>query len=205
MNWLNTTAICLTYTAAIAYGQSPCPSVLDTTKQPISAARGMGPTPGSQKAGHSAGFPVRLSAMVKPILTPDGTAQVQFKITNVGRVSIRLPVAVDGKEHNPSLLTLYLSVPGGQFPVDHLPSAELYAGANNLQTFCRLAPGKTLRVHASTRFRPTAGYHTFTAHAEFLQVIGGTPRSLSFADSKIVHTVFEDGLLPLSDAGHRKK
>ena len=196
-------AICLTYTAAIAYGQSSCPSVLDTTKQPIPPAMGMGPTPGSQRAGHSAGFPVRLSAMVKPILQSGGTAQVEFKITNVGRVSIRLPVSVDGKEHDPSLLTLYLSVPGGQFPVDHFTSAELYAESHNLPTFCRLAPGKTLRVHASTRFRPTAGYHAFTAHAEFIEVIGGAPRSLGFADSKIIHTVFQDKL-PLSDAGHTK-
>ena len=191
MNWLNMTAICLSCTAAIAYGQSFCPSVLDATKQPISAARGVGPTPGSQKAGHSAGFPVRLSAMVKPFLTSAGTAPVEFEITNVGRETIRLPVALDGNEHDPYVLTLYLSVPGGQFPVDHFTSAELYAESHNLPTFCRLAPGKTLRVHASTRFRPAEGYHAFTAHAEFIEVIGGTPRSLGFADSKIIHAVFQ--------------
>ena len=93
------------------------------------------------------------------------------------------------------MLTLYLSVPGGQFPVDHFTSAELYAESHNLPTFCRLAPGKTLRVHASTRFRPTEGYHAFTAHAEFIEVIGGTPRSLGFADSKIIHTAFQVLLL----------
>ena len=111
-------------------------------------------------------------------------------IPNVWRGTIRLPVALDGKDHDPYVLMLYLSVPGGQFPVDHLPSAQLYAESHNLQSFCRLAPGKTLRVDASTRFRPRAGHHAFTAHAEFLQVIGGTPRSLGFADSKIIPTVF---------------
>ena len=150
-----------------------------------------GPTPGSDLPGHSAGFPVRLDlALGTGNLEADGTKLIDFVITNTGGKPIKLPVSIDGKIPQTQVLTLYLTVAGGSFPADHLTSAELYGGSEDSQTVCLLAPGKAMRVHASTQFRLTPGSHSFTAHAELVKLVGGAPQLLGTADSVSFHKVF---------------
>jgi hypothetical protein len=172
-------------------GQSHCQCAIDATRQPVSAARGLGPTPGSDLPGHSVGFPVRLDLMLGTgKLEADGTELIDFVLTNIGGKPIKLPVSIDWNIPRTHVLTLYLTVVGGSFPVDHLTSAELFGGSGNSQTFFQLAPGKAMRVHASTRFRLTPGTHSFTAHAELVKLVGGTSELPGTADSISVHKMF---------------
>ena len=177
--------------SATLSGESHCQSTIDATHQPVSASRGLGPTPGSDLPGHSAGFPVRLDlALGTGNLEADGTKLIDFVITNTGGKPIKFPVSIDWKIPQTQVLTLYLTVAGGSFPADHLTSAELYGGSEDSQTVCLLAPGKAMRVHASTQFRLTPGSHSFTAHAELVKLVGGAPQLLGTADSVSFHKVF---------------
>jgi hypothetical protein len=193
MNSWKVIVVCLGLYCAIAnlYGESHCQSAIDATRQPISAPRGLGPAPRSDLPGHSAGFPVRLDLVLGTgLLEADGTKLIDFVITNIGGKPIKLPVSIDWNVQKTHVFTLYLTVPGGSFPVDHLTSAELFGGGGSSQTFCLLAPGKAMRVHASTRFRLTPGTHSFTAHAELVKLVGGTAELLGTADSISVHKLF---------------
>jgi hypothetical protein len=177
--------------SATLSGESHCPSAIDAIHQPVSATRGLGPTPGSDLPGHSADFPIRLDlALGSGKLEADGTKLIDFVITNIGEKTIKLPVSIDWNVAQTHVLTLYLTVVRGSFPVDHLTSAELYGGSENSQTFCLLGPGKAMRVHASTQFRLTPGRHSFTAHAELVKLVGGASKLLGTADSISIHKVF---------------
>jgi hypothetical protein len=172
-------------------GESHCRSTIDATRQPVPPSVGVGPSPGSNLPGHSAGFPVRLDLVVGTgKLEGDGTKLIDFVISNIGDEPIKLPVSVDQNMPHTHVLTLYLTVVGGSLPVDHITSAEIYGENGNSQTFCLLAPGKAMRVHASTRFRLTPGTHSFTAHAELLKLVGGGAELLGTAESMNVQKVF---------------
>jgi len=182
-------------------GESHCQFTIDATGQPVppvvhvvpmlSTARGMGPFPGSALPGHSTDFPVRLNLMVGTgKLEGDGTKLIDFVITNIGDEPIKLPVSVDQNMPHTHVLTLYLTVVGGSLTVDDITSAEIYGESGTSQTFCLLAPGKAMRVHASTRFRLTPGTHSFTAHAELLKLVGGGSELLGTAESSSVQKVF---------------
>jgi len=193
MNSWKVIVICLGLHCSIAnlYGESHCQSAIDATRQPVSAPRGLGPTPRSDLPGHSAGFPVRLDLVLGTgMMEADGTKLIDFVITNIGGKPIKLPVSIDWNAQKTRVLTLYLTAAGGSFPVDHLTSAELFGGSGSSQTSCLLAPGKAMRVHASTRFRLTPGTHSFTAHAELVELVGGTSELLGTADSINVHKVY---------------
>jgi hypothetical protein len=193
MNRWKATVTCLSLYCVLARlsGQSHCQCTVDATRQPVSATRGMGPTPGSDLPGHSARFPVRLDLLLGTgKLEADGTQLIDFVLTNIGGKPIKLPASIDWNMPKTHVLTLYLTVGRESFPVDHLTSAELFGGSGNSQTFCLLAPGKTMRVHASTRFRLTPGIHLFTAHAELVKSVGGASDFPETADSISVHKVF---------------
>lgn len=114
----------------------------------------MGPFPGSGLPGNSAGFPVRLDLVVGTgKLERDGTNLIDFVFTNIGDEPIKLPVSVDQNIPHPThVLTLYITM-GGRFAVSSITGAEAYGESGNSQTFCLLARGNAMRVHASTRFR----------------------------------------------------
>jgi hypothetical protein len=164
---------------------------IDATRQPVPPSRGMGPFPGSNHPGHSAGFPVVLDLVIGTRkLGEDSTGLIDFVITNLGEKAIRLPVSADQNIPHTRVLTLYLSGVGGNGPVDHITSAEIYGDDGYSRTFCLLAPGKAMRVHASTRFRLTPGRHSLTAHAELIKLVGGTSELLGTAESVRVQKMF---------------
>jgi hypothetical protein len=172
-------------------GESHCQFTLDATRQPVPPSRGMGPFPGSALPGHSAGFPVRLDLVVGTgKLEGDGTKMIDFVITNIGDEPIKLPVSVNQDIPHPThVLTLYITI-GGRFAVPPITSAEVYGESGNSQTFCLLARGNAMRVHASTRFRMTPGTHSLTAHAELLTSVEGRSELLGTAESISVLKLF---------------
>ncbi len=160
-------------------GESYRQLTIDATRQPVPASRGMGPFPGSSLPGHSAGFPVVLDLVIGTgKLGEDGRGLIDFVITNIGDRPIRLPVSVGQNIPYTHVLTLYLTLVSGGGPVDHTTSAEIYGDNGDSQSFCLLAPGKAVRVHASTRFRLTPGRHSLTAYAELLELVGGSSKLL---------------------------
>ena len=167
---------------------------IDATHQPVPASRGMGPLPGSNHPGHSAGFPIVLDLVIGTAqLGEGGRGFVDFVITNVGHEPITLPVSVENTVENTpptQVLTLYISVADGGGPVDLTTSAELYGDSADPETFRLLARGKTMRVHASTRFRLPPGPHLLTAHAELLRQVGGTSKLVGTAESVGVQKLF---------------
>jgi predicted alpha-1,6-mannanase (GH76 family) len=148
---------------------------IDATKQ-FAPPRGRGPFPGSALPGHSTGFPIRLDLIATGKREPDGTSLIDFMITNIGAEPIKLPLSLDGNISSPrTILALYFTsdaieyghLVGGAPILPFQPiSAELYAQSGDLKSFDSLAPGKTLRVHASTVFELKPGRHSLTAHAE---------------------------------------
>lgn len=69
---------------------------IDATRQPGPPARARGPFPGSSSPGHSVNLPIRLELLFRTgDLRPDGTALVDFVITNVGPKPIILPSSPD--------------------------------------------------------------------------------------------------------------
>jgi hypothetical protein len=92
--------------------------------------------PRFRSSGPFSRFPVRLDLVLGTgKLEADGTKLIDFVITNIGAKPITLPVSIDWNIPTTHVLTLYLTVVGGSFPVDHLTSAELFGGSGNSQTF----------------------------------------------------------------------
>ncbi len=114
-------------------------------------------------------------------------------ITNIGNKPLKLPVSTDQNIPHTHVLTLYLTVVSGGGPVNHITSAEIYGDNGKSHTFCLLAAGKAMRVHASTRFRMTPGRHSFTGHAELLELVGGRSELLGTAESIRVQKLFTPG------------
>ena len=165
---------------------------VDARRQPVPPSRGMGPFPASNYPGHSLGFPVVLKLVIATgKLEKNGTGLVDFVITNVGNKAIRLPASADQNIPHTQVLTLYISGARGNGPVDLITSAEMYGDDKDHQTFCFLAPGRAMRVHASTRFRLTPGRHSLTAHAELLKLVGGTSQRLGTAESGSIQKIFK--------------
>jgi hypothetical protein len=98
--------------------------------------------------------------------------------------AIAVPSSVNQNlEHRTSILTLWLSsdgikdlyfrdiTTGRLFSESVGTSAELYGDSGDSQTFTKLAPGGSMRVHASSRVSWKTGRHAITAHAELIRVI----------------------------------
>lgn len=174
---------------------------IDATSQPSAPPRGRGPFPGPIAPGHSAGLPIRLDLLIQTgALRSDGTVLVDFLITNVGTEPISLPASIDQNiGQQTSVLTLWLTSDGlrGQFVKDQqtgavfkaevvVTSAELYGRSGNSQSFNVLAPGTSMRVHASSRVQLNPGSHSFTAHAEVRRISKGNSELVGIADSEAV-------------------
>lgn len=184
----------------ILAGESRYELTIDATRQPSPPSRGRGPFPGSALPGHALGFPVRLDLVVASgKLESNGTALIDFIVTNIGAEPIRLPFSVDQNISHTHILTLYLTSDaidderfsnGGRMLAIQPTSAELYGQSGDPETFYLLAPSKAIRVHASTRFELKPGTHTFTAHAELLSLSEGRSEALGTAESVTVEKKF---------------
>jgi hypothetical protein len=202
MNRLKLFVMCfgLFSSVMILAGESRYELTIDATSQPSPPPRGRGPFPGFALPGHSVGFPVRLDLVVATgKLEPNGTALIDFTITNIGAEQIRLPFSVDRNISHTEILTLYLTsdaIVEGHFSNGERmfaiqpTSAELYGQNGNPQTFYSLAPSKAIRVHASTRFELKPGAHSLTAHAELLKLSHGGSEPLGTAESITVEKEF---------------
>ena len=162
---------------------------IDATNQPSPPPRGRGPFPGSATPGHSPGLPVRLELVVPTgDLRSDRTTVIDFIITNIGTESIKLPFSIQQgnllptppeTEYKADVMTLWLTsdaivdryakdvTSGRLFKVDIVgTSANLYGRSDNPESFCVLAPNKSLRVHAHLGVQLKPGNDSLTAHAE---------------------------------------
>jgi len=141
--------------------------------------RGRGPSPGSALPG----LPIKVALLIPSNeIHTDGKLLVDFVVTNLGMEAIVVPTSVNQNlEHQTSILTLWLSSDGIKeayfrdlrtrrlFKNEGVgTSAELYANRDDPQTFTRLAPGKTLVVHADSRVGWKTGRHAIIAHAELV-------------------------------------
>lgn len=178
--------------------------------------RGKGPFPGSNKAGHSAWFPIRLEVEVRDgRLRQDRSVLIDFILTNIGSSPISLPSSVDSNVsyHKAAILTLWVTSDviepaylNGQQIYLTPTSADLYMESNSPDTLVTLAPNESMRVHASSPTRFRAGAQTITGHAELLKMIErvlpsgeteGYTERLGTADSEPI-----EKLLLLSDDPH---
>jgi len=184
-------------------------AVLDATWQRANAPRGRGPFPGSDStsARHSADFPILLEVRFPAgALRKDGTALVDFVLTNIGTATVCLPSELE-RPHiadDVSVLTLWLTSDAIVKPyaidvVTHKPfrieavgtSADLYGDAEHHGTCAVLKPRERLLVHALSRVHLKAGVHDIRSHAElthaeYVPGRGWGSKSLGWADSASV-------------------
>jgi hypothetical protein len=182
---------------------------VDATRQPAPPPRASGPFPGSLTPGHSTNLPIRLELLFRTgDLRPDGTALVDFVITNVGPKPIILPFSPD-QNIAPTVqrvvLTLWLTsraikdqffrdIASGRLVKFEIvgTSAELYGSNDVPQSFHELAPNESMQVHepmqvhASSRVQLDQGMNSFTGHAELVQVLNGTSKLIGAADSAVI-------------------
>ena len=120
-------------------------------------------------------------------LQPDGTALVDFVITNMGDKDdvILLPSSIkEGDGPSSYVLTLWLTsdavkeeyfkdaASGRPVKVEIVSSsAQLYGRSNDPHSFLSLAANQSMKVHASSRVQLHPGTHTATAHAELLHLV----------------------------------
>ena len=219
--------IALSCLGAVVVGSAQDQLTVDATGQLSPPARGRGPFPGSATPGHSTGLPIRLDLLVPTgeltvlvptgELTPQGTALIDFRITNIGSEPITLPISIrqgsllpkpPNTEYTMDWLTLwftsdaitdeYLDLKGLDGQIHRLKtespatSAELYGRSNDPHSFLQVAPNQSVKVHASSRVQLQPGTHTATAHAELLHILVRNSSSSSelvgTADSEAVTT-----------------
>ena len=175
---------------------------IDASTQPSGPPRGRGPFPGSTSPGHSAHLPVRLELRISNApLQPDGTALVDFVITNIGTETISLPSSLKDNGAWSDILTLWFTsdaIKDGYFKdcasgqlvkVEILPtSAELYGRRSDPHSFILIAPNQSVKVHASSRAELQPGTHTATAHAELVRDYAISSELVDTADSETVTT-----------------
>jgi hypothetical protein len=182
-------------------------AIIDATGQRVNAPRGRGPLPGSAAGGHSADFPVRLTAQFpQPELRADGTVLVDFILTNIGTTTIRLPIGVEAPATNGprSVMILWLTSDGlvEHYAIDRFTherfkiaavgtSAELLGDPTNPATFAALKPDERLLVHASSRVQLKAGTHAIASHAQLVLASDGRSEILGWADSATLTARFK--------------
>ena len=191
------------FLCAVLVGTAQNQFTIDATRLPETPPRGRGPFPGSATPGHSANLPIRVDLLFPTgALRPDGTTLVDFVITNVGTEPIMLPSAVNqnfARTIRTVVLTLWLTSDATKdrhfrdVKSGHLvkiesvgTSAQLYGRSDDPQSFQELAPNEKMRVHASSRVQLNSGTHSFTGHAELLQVLNGTSERIGTADAEVV-------------------
>jgi hypothetical protein len=175
---------------------------VDAIKQPAGPPRGRGPFPGYISAADSVGLPITLELVVPTgELSSEGTMLVDFRITNVSPVPIRLPSS--GRHANGiepySLLTLWLTSDAiiKQYLKDEQSgrlveigvvgtSADLYDDGGDADGFAVLPPSASILVHASSRVQLNPGSYSMMGHAELLQISKGASQLMWTADSETV-------------------
>ena len=166
-------------------------ATIDATRGITTARRGMGPFPNRGLSHHSSSFPVRLDLLIPSgQLRQDDTSLFDFVLTNVSSHSIRLPLSVDARSKHTHVLTLYITSADGRLRGDIPPCAELFGQADNPATFMHLLPGRSVVVHASSRFVIPIGHHSLVGHVEYLALSNGTSTVVGSADSKKVDKKF---------------
>ena len=193
----------LLFLCAVLVGTAQNQFTIDATKLPETPPRGRGPFAGSATPGHSANLPIRVDLLFPTgTLRSDGTTLVDFLITNVGNEPIMLPSSVNqnfSRTVRTIVLTLWLTSDAikDQYFRDtksgHLvkiesvgTSAQLYGRSDDPQSFRELAPNESMRVRASSRVQLNSGLHSFTGHAELLQVLNGTSELIGTAEAEVV-------------------
>ncbi len=172
--------------------------VIDATRQRARPQRGRGPFPGSESPGHSVGLPIKLQLLVPvSVLRPDGTEAVDFLIKNIGSDPIKLPSSVLLTNSEPhEVLTLWVTsdaikdqfftdtATGRLVKIATVPiSAELGGSSDDPNSFDVLGPDEYILVHGSSP-ELKEGTHSFTAHAELLQISNGKSELTGAADSE---------------------
>lgn len=166
-------------------------ATIDATRGIPSARRGMGPSPNSGLAHQPSTFPVRLDLLIPSgQLRQDDTSLFDFVLTNVSPHSIRLPVSVDARSKHTHVLTLYITSADGHLRGDIPPCAELFGEADKPATFMHLLPGRSVVVHASSRFVVPIGHLSLVGHAEYLLLSNGTSTVIGTTDSNEVDKKF---------------
>jgi len=176
---------------------------LDATKLPETPPPGRGPFPRSASPGHSANRPIRLDLLFPTrALQANETTPVDFVITNIGTESIMIPSSIHWNfvRTVPTIvLTLWLTSEaikdelardidsGRLFKIQTVvTSAKLYGMSDDSGSFHELAPNESMRVHASSGVQLNSGTHSFTGHAELLQVLDGRSERIGTADADVV-------------------
>ena len=189
--------IALACPGVIFVGSAQEQLTIDATKQPSPPIRGRGPFPGSGNPGHSPGLPIQLELQIPTgELRLDGTALVDFMITNVGTEPITLPVSVDQNLEGAEILTLWFTSDaikdayfrdqqtGRLVKIEAFgTSAELYGRDNDPKTFQLLTPNESIRVHASSRVWLNPGRHSFIGHAELVHAAQGRAELVGTSDA----------------------
>jgi hypothetical protein len=187
--------MCMVLVAAVSAfagrAQTQIQATIDATRGIPSARRGMGPFPNSGPSHQPSAFPVRLDLLIPSgRLKQDDTSLFDFVLTNVSSHAIRLPVSVDSRSKHTHVLTLYITSPDGHLRGDIPPCAELFGQADNPATFMHLLPGRSVVVHASSRFVVPIGHLSLVGHAEYLLLFDGTSTVIGSTDSNEVDKKF---------------
>jgi hypothetical protein len=171
---------------------------VDATKELAPPPRGRGPFPGGAGGSDSIRLRIRLELQTPKLeLQSDGSALIDFVITNIGAGPVKLPIALDGTPDRTDLLTVWLTsdaivdeyfkdqATGRLVKIESVGiSAELYGRSDDPRTFHVLAPKETVRVHASSGVRMNPGRHAITAHGELAQLSHGSTVVQATADSE---------------------
>jgi hypothetical protein len=187
--------MCMVLVAAVSAfagrAETQIQATIDASRGVPSARRGMGPFPNSGISQQRRAFPVRLDLLIPSgRLKQDDTSLFDFVLTNVSSHSIRLPVSVDARGRHTHVLTLYITSADGHLRGDIPPCAELFGQADNPATFIHLLPGRSVVVHASSRFVIPIGHLSLEGHAEYLLLSNGTSTVIGSTDSKEVEKRF---------------
>jgi hypothetical protein len=78
----------------------------------------------------------------------------------------------------------------GIFEGDIPPCAGLFGQADNPATFMHLLPGRSVVVHASSRFAVPIGHLSLEGHTEYLLLSNGTSTVIGSTDSDEVDKKF---------------
>jgi len=189
--------IALAFPGVIFVGSAQEQLTIDATKQPSPPMRGRGPLPGSGNPGHSLSLPIQLEVQIPTgKLRLDGTALLDFMITNVGTEAITLPVSVDQNLEGANTLALWFTSDAIKdvylrdqqtnrlVKIEAVgTSAELYSRDNDPKTFHVLIPNETVRVHASSRVSLNPGHRFFVGHAELRHVAQGRAELVGTSDA----------------------
>jgi hypothetical protein len=123
----------------------------------------------------SSAFPIHLDLVIPSgRLDQNDTSLFVFVLTNVGPHSVRVPISIDVQSKRTHVLILGITSEDGRFQGLVPPCAELFGQNDNPATFVRLLPGRSLVVHAPSRYVIPIGRLSLVGHVECLALSNGT-------------------------------